>query len=302
MSPSVVVKEALKLLRSTIPSSIEIKENIAADAGTILADPMKIHQVVMNLCTNAVQAMVTGKGSLSVTLGPKNMGAEELRGEPGAVAGRYVELTVSDTGQGIAPEVKARIFDPFFTTKEVGSGTGMGLAVVHGIVKEYGGFIHLTSVVGAGTCFQVYFPVIDRDVAEVEGEKHDLVGGRERILVVDDEKIVLDIMEKRLEYLGYQVTARNNGAEALAALRANPQGFDLVITDQTMPHMLGTEMVREILKIRPDMPVILCSGFSSNVSEETSKDFGVKIYLQKPLKFEELSQSIRAALAEGGTS
>ncbi|MBU0680270.1 MAG: response regulator [Proteobacteria bacterium] len=298
LAPYTIVKEVLKLLRSTIPSSIEIKEDIDTSIGAILADPMKIHQVVMNLCTNAVQAMDTGKGILTVTLVQEHLQEEDLLGEPGAIPGEYVVLSVSDTGRGIEPEVKDRIFDPFFTTKEVGSGTGMGLAVVHGIVAEYGGLIRVTSDPDTGTCFRIYFPVIDKEVDPVDGGDIDLIGGSERILIVDDEKIVLEIMLKRLEYLGYDVTACNSGAEAVAVFKNNPDTFDLILTDQTMPHMLGTEMIREILEIRPEMPVILCSGYSSNVSEETSKDFGIKIYLEKPVDFEVLSQSIRKALSK----
>lgn len=299
LAPASIVNEVLKLLRSTIPSSIEIKENIDSKVGTISADPMKIHQIVMNLCTNAVQAMKKGKGILTVALAQKQLQEDELLGEMGAHPGQYVELSVCDTGTGIDPDVKERIFDPFFTTKEVGSGTGMGLAVVHGIVKEYGGFIRVSSDPATGTCFSIYIPVIEKEEALVEGGNPDLIGGSERILIVDDEKIVLEIMQQRLEYLGYDVTACHNGADAVAAFQDNPNDYDLIITDQTMPHMLGTDMAQEVLKIRPGMPIILCSGFSQNVSEETSKDFGIEIYLDKPVEFEVLAKSIRTALSHG---
>ncbi|AGF77572.1 PAS domain S-box [Desulfocapsa sulfexigens DSM 10523] len=295
--PSPIVKEALKLLRSTIPSSIEIREEIDSEIGAVLADPMKIHQVVMNLCTNAVQAMETGKGTITIILRQLELNEEELLGEPDAQPGLYVELSVNDTGKGIDPAIQERIFDPFFTTKNVGSGTGMGLAVVHGIVKEYGGLIRITSNPETGTSFHVYIPVIDDEEGPpVEDTKTDLPGGSERILIVDDEMIVLEIMQKRLEYLGYEVTACNNGLDAVRMLEEKPNAFDLIITDQTMPHMLGTEMVSKMLTIRPEIPVILCSGYSTSVSEETSKNLGIKLYLQKPVEFEVLSKSIRSVL------
>ena len=295
--PFPIVKEALKLLRSTIPSSIEIKAEIDSGVGAILADPIKIHQVVMNLCTNAVQAMETGKGTITIILTQVVLNEDELLGEQDAQSGLYVELSVNDTGNGIDPAIQERIFDPFFTTKEVGSGTGMGLAVVHGIVKEYGGLIRITKNPATGTCFHIYFPVIDEAESLVEGEKTDLVGGSERILIVDDERIVLEVMKMRLEYLGYNVTVCNNGQDAFGMFKEKPNDFDLIITDQTMPYMLGTEMVGKILKIRPEIPVILCSGFSNSVSEENCKKFGIKLYLQKPVEFEVLSKSIRTVLS-----
>ncbi len=295
--PSDIVREALKLLRSTIPSSIEIKQNIDSEVGTIMADSMKIHQVVMNLCTNAVQAIATGKGVITVGLSQKDLAEDELVGEQAAKPGQYVELSVGDTGEGIDPTVKERIFDPFFTTKEVGSGTGMGLAVVHGIVKEHGGLIRMQSSPGAGTIFQVYFPVVYQEIQQVEVKKEDLVRGTARIMVVDDEATVLDITRKRLQYLGYDVDVFRTSPAALAAFKSNPTGYDLIITDQTMPHMLGTEMAQEVLKIRPGMPIILCSGYSHNVSEESSKDFGIKLYLPKPIDFEILSKNIELVLA-----
>ncbi len=295
--PSLIVKEALKLLRSTIPKSIDIKASIDSGVGTILADPMKIHQVTMNLCTNAAQAMETGKGIITVTLTQKELHKQELLGEQGVNPGQYVELSVCDTGRGIDPADKDRIFDPFFTTKEVGSGTGMGLAVIHGIVKEYNGLIRVKSDPGTGSCFQVYFPVIERDMPVVEGKNTNLVGGSERILIVDDEQDVLEIMKRRIKRLGYVVTVYHKATEAVAAFKDNPNNFDLIITDQTMPQMLGTEMAAEILKIRPNIPIILCSGFSSTVSKATSKDFGFKAYLSKPVDFKTLSLSIRHALS-----
>ncbi|TFG37821.1 MAG: transporter substrate-binding domain-containing protein, partial [Desulfobacterales bacterium] len=271
------VKEALKLLRSTIPTTIEIKQSINPDCGTIMADSTQIHQIMMNLCTNAYQAMRETGGVLAVGLNEVEVREDDYLTGLHLAPGRYVMLEVSDTGPGIRPEIKNRIFEPYFTTKDKGEGTGMGLAVAHGIVKSHHGHISVYSEPGKGTTFHVYLPCVamESNTAEVE-----VVGtvprGHERILLVDDEEEIIRISQHILEALGYTVTALNGSIDAWKIFQSNPQDFDLVITDMTMPRMTGAELAKKILQIRPDMPIVLCTGFSEQISEEKAKSLGIK--------------------------
>jgi len=292
-----IVEDALKILRSSIPTSVEIHQNISKDTDdTILADSTQINQVMINLFTNAAHAMEDTGGV--ITIGIENIDLDHVSAPiyPDLSPGNYVKLTVSDTGTGIDHEVKDRIFDPYFTTKEVGKGTGIGLSVVHGIVKSHNGAILVDSQFGKGTTFSIFFPVAEEAVV-IEAEPDDeFPTGNERILIVDDEESMVDIGRKRLERLGYQVEARTDPVEALDLFRADPDQFDLVITDMTMPHIAGDNLVKEILKIRPDMPTILCTGFSEKIDEEKAKKIGVREYIDKPFDQGKLSRLVRKVL------
>ncbi|MBU0730893.1 MAG: DUF3365 domain-containing protein [Proteobacteria bacterium] len=291
----VIVKEIVKLLRASIPTTIEIKQAIDPDCGTILADPTQIHQVVMNLATNASQAMEGGNGTLFIGVDSVFLSEKDLADEQVA-AGPYVLLTVGDTGPGIKPEIISRIFDPYFTTKEVDKGSGMGLAVVHGIVKSHEGYITVESQPGTGTTFNVYFPQSREEEESLEAETAEIPTGTENILVVDDEQVLVKLTQARLERLGYHVTAVFDSTEALELFRARPEAFDLVLTDYTMPKMTGTELLMAIREIRPDIPVILCTGYSSQVDKEKAYAMGVSAFIMKPVKNIDLARIIRQSL------
>ena len=292
-----IVKEALKMVRSSLPSSIEIRQNIDPECGPVLADPTKIHQIVLNLCTNALHAMADGKGTLSISLGRKEIGAEEIS-ERGVAPGPFVVLSISDTGHGMDKEIVARIFEPYFTTKETGKGTGLGLAVIHGIISEYEGFIRVESEVGKGTSFHVHIPLLETDITTPEETTPEelLPMGNERIMVVDDESDVVIMNKTILNSLGYEVTALTDSEEALEKIRMQPHQFDLLITDQTMPGLTGAELAREVLKIRPDLPIILCTGFSAVLSEEAALAIGIKKYIEKPIRKKQFAQITRMVL------
>lgn len=291
------VKEALKLLRSSIPTTIEIKQSINPDCGTIMADPVQIHQIMMNLCTNAYQAMRETGGVLAVGLHEVEVRADDYLAGLYLAPGRYVTLDVSDTGPGIRPEIKNRIFEPYFTTKDKGEGTGMGLAVVHGIVQSHHGHISVYSEPGKGTTFHVYLPCVamESNTAEVEVEGA-VLRGHERILMVDDEESINLISRQLLEELGYAVTALNGSIDAWKIFQSHPQDFDLVITDMTMPNMTGMELSIKILQIRPDMPIVLCTGFNEQISEEKAKSLGIKTYITKPILRNDFAMVIRRTL------
>lgn len=292
-----IVEDALKFLRSSIPTSIEIHQNIPNDTdNTILADSTQINQVMINLFTNAAHAMEDTGGV--ITIGIQNVYLDQVSAPfyPDLLPGNYIKLTVSDTGTGIDHEIKDRIFDPYFTTKEVGKGTGIGLSVVHGIVKSHNGAISVDSKFGKGTTFNILFPVAEEEAVIETESVEKLSTGNERILFVDDEKSMAEIGRRRLERLGYQVEARTNPIEALELFRAAPDQFDLVITDMTMPHITGDRLLKEILKIRPDMPTILCTGFSEKIDEEKAKKIGVRQYIEKPFDKGKLSGLVRKVL------
>lgn len=293
-----IVKEALKLLRASLPKTIEIRQNIKADSGTVMASPTQIHQVLMNLCTNSGHAMREKGGVLEVTLIDVDLDSYAAAQYPDLVPGAYVKLTVSDTGHGMSREVKERIFDPFFTTKELGEGTGMGLSVVHGIVKNYGGAITVYSETGKGTTFNLFFPRIDIG-DQLQAEPTEAIpAGNERILVVDDEAAITDSLRQILESIGYNVETRTSSLEALEVFRARYDNFDLVITDQTMPNMTGEILAKELMAIRSDIPIILCTGFSEIISEAKSKAIGIREFVMKPIIINELAKSVRKVLDE----
>jgi PAS domain S-box-containing protein len=291
-----VINEALKLLRASVPKSIEIKKKLMIQEDMINGDPIRIHQVMMNLGANAAQAMPDQKGAIEVLLDESELSAEDITGFPEIKPGPYIRLSVSDTGMGIDPKDQMRIFDPFFTTKKPGEGTGMGLSVVHGIVKDLGGLIKVYSVPGEGTSFKIYLPQIRRTLDVEAKTKMAIPTGSERLLFIDDEPDLVNTWVQMLERLGYTVSSRGSSRDALELFRLRADQFDLVITDQTMPHMNGLELSREFLAIRPNIPIILCSGFSEMISTEEIKNIGIKEFLMKPILLGEIAQTIRKVL------
>lgn len=291
-----IVKEAIKFLRSSIPATIEIEDKISSKS-TILADQTQAHQVVMNLCTNAYHAMRDSGGKLKVEL----IDVEITETHPvisNQKPGRYIKLEVEDTGHGIDSETLKRVFDPYFTTKSQDEGTGLGLAVVDGIVKKHNGFIKITSEVGKGTTFRVFWPVIEKkELQSIEDKNNkDLLKGTETILLVDDEKDILDTVKPILESQGYQVEAYNNGASAFEAFSADPAKYNIVITDITMPGMTGDELSINILNIRKNIPIILCTGYSEKLDEENAYEIGISKFIKKPVTSQKLSELIRELL------
>lgn len=300
IQPSVVVKEVVKLLRSTIPTTVEIRQNIDPECGTTLADPTQIHQVLMNLCANAVYAMEE-KGVLEICLELTTLGADDLTHRPDMMPGAYIRLSVGDTGSGMDEQTTKRIFDPFFTTKEVGRGTGMGLAVVHGIVTAHQGMIAVDSTPGQGTTFNVYFAKADsEEVAPMEtGQPLPTVPtGNERILFVDDDEGLVNMWKMILDGLGYHVATKTSSQEALEVFSSQPEAFDLVITDQTMPGMTGVELAQELMGIRPDIPIILYTGYSSKVSIKEAQDMKIRKFFVKPVEARQLAMAIREIFDE----
>jgi len=295
-----VIKEPLKLLRATIPTTIEIRQNIQSPDGQVIGDATQIHQVVMNLCTNAAHAMRDKGGLMEVSLVEVEIGEEETARNPELKPGPYLKLTVSDTGQGMKPETMKRIFEPYFTTKTTGEGTGMGLAVVHGIVASHGGAITVESEVDRGSIFDVYLPRLAAKVEEEVQETEPLPGHKERILFVDDEELVAELGRETLQRLEYQVTVLTDSLAALEAFRADPEGFDLVLTDQSMPHLNGLDLAREILKIRSDIPVIMYTGLVEETVEEKAKAVGIRAVLAKPPDANRLAEIIRGQLRKRG--
>ncbi len=292
-----IITETLRLLRASIPASIEIIHKIQDDCGHIMGDPTQIHQVIMNLCTNAYQAMQDKGGKLEVILTEIDVGYEEMIDKVGMQHGKHLRLLVKDEGCGMEASVLDRIFEPYYTTKEQGKGTGLGLSVIHGIVKNHGGDITVKSTPGKGTIFQVYLPLIEDVDPDVEFESTDgATKGEERILLVDDEEQIVAMEQQMLENLGYRVTARTDSAEALKVFAEHPQDFDLVITDMTMPHMTGDQLAQKMLDIEPNIPVILCTGFNQGITEEKALAMGIQKFVMKPVVKKELATTIRTVL------
>jgi signal transduction histidine kinase/ActR/RegA family two-component response regulator len=292
-----IIKEAIRLLRASIPASIEIIFQIDEHCGPIKGDATQIHQVIMNLCTNAYQAMQEKGGKLEIKLTEVDIGYEETIEKIGMQPGKHVQLSVTDEGCGMDQSVLDRIFEPYYTTKEQGKGTGLGLSVIHGIVKNHGGDITVSSTPGNGTNFKVYLPMIDEvDIAIRPEPNTAAVTGNERILLVDDEEQIVAMEQKMLENLGYQVTARTDSTEALEVFAKQPQDFDLVITDMTMPHMTGDQLAQKLLDIKPSLPVILCTGFNEVITEDKALSLGIQRFVMKPVVKNELATTIRTVL------
>lgn len=295
----VIVKEVLQLLRSTLPTTIELKKKIDNNVDPVLADPVQIHQIIMNLCTNASHAMEPYGGVLTVTIGKATLTPHFFERNCELVPGEYLQLSVSDTGCGMNQEVMALIFDPYFTTKPVGQGTGLGLSVVHGIVKDCGGHITVDSLEGRGSTFTIYLPTVERTVSydEVTASIGRL-RGTETILVVDDEPVILAVTKTYLEIQGYSVQTEKNSQVALNKFRDNPQGIDLLISDVTMPHLTGDRLARECLAVRPNLPIILMTGYTDLVSDQGLNELGVRALVMKPVVGTAFLAKIRRLLDE----
>jgi PAS domain S-box-containing protein len=298
MTMAPLIKEALKLLRSSVPANVEIISRIETDRDNVMADPTQMHQIMLNLCGNASHAMQETGGTLTVTLADVGNDDPVVPPEDLGKPERFVRLTVADTGPGIDPEVADRVFDPFFTTKPQGEGTGMGLAMVHGIVKRHDGYLELDNRPGQGATFHVFLPKTSETERPETDIPADLIFRQGRILFVDDEKPLTDIGREMLESCGFEVVTRTSSVEALEAFKFRATDFDLVITDQTMPNMTGMEFAREVLKIRPDMPIILCTGFSDAVSYDRLRDVGIGDFIMKPILKHDLVASISRLLAK----
>ncbi|MBA4388000.1 MAG: hypothetical protein C0404_08465 [Verrucomicrobia bacterium] len=293
-----IAKEVLKLQRASLPANIEINRVIRTEMDTVMATPTIIHQVLMNLCTNAGYSMVKkgGNGTLDMMLTDFMAPTPVTYGTFTIKPGRYLRISVKDNGTGIEPQVLNRIFEPFFTTKPRGEGTGMGLSMVHGIIKGLNGAIHVETELGKGTAFHIMLPVIEK-VATVETvQKTELPRGKERVLFVDDDAEVSDTAIDMLRLLGYQPTSVRNAAEAIALVTSNPSGFDMVVTDQIMPGMRGVDLAAELLKVRSDLPILLCTGFTDSVTPEQAMKMGIKEIIMKPLTLDNLALAMRHTL------
>jgi PAS domain S-box-containing protein len=293
----IIITEALKLSRSTIPSNIVITDKIQKDCGLINANPSQLNQIVMNLITNAWHALEYSSGTIDVQLHEVDV----KRGlTPESIPpGRYARLSVSDTGKGIDPSILDKIFEPYFTTKEKDKGTGLGLSMVYGIVKDHLGDIQVHSELGKGTCFSVYLPLRQKKSKKKQSDNiktESIVTGHERILLIDDEKAIVHMVKQMLEKLGYRVTEMTSSLEALEAFKTTPHAFDLIITDMTMPNLTGDQLAKELIAIRPDIPVIISTGFSERLNETQAEQLGIKAFMMKPIARSEMIRTIRTVL------
>ncbi|MDO9265150.1 MAG: PAS domain S-box protein, partial [Desulfosalsimonadaceae bacterium] len=291
-----IVQESLTLLRSSIPATVDIRTMIPEEPNVIMADPVQIHQVIINLCTNAAHAMRDKGGVMEVGLVETILDENSVQQYSGLSPGRYMDLSVSDTGDGIDPKKIGRICDPYFTTKKIGEGSGMGLAVVHGIVKNHGGSITVESEPGKGTVFRILFPKIEAELVPEKKVTEELPRGNERILYVDDEPSLAEIGKRMLEYLGYRAESETSPIAALELFQADPHGFDLVITDMTMPQMTGNAFAQALIRVRPDIPVILNTGYSDQMDEAKAFEAGISAYVMKPMTVMQLAKVIRSVL------
>jgi signal transduction histidine kinase/ActR/RegA family two-component response regulator len=298
-----IVKEALKFLRASLPSNIEIVQDIASDAPQVLADPTQVHQVIMNLCTNAYHAMQASGGELRVSLSPATLGVDHSFSRSTLPPGEYAKLEVSDTGCGMDAQTIERIFDPYYTTKEKGRGTGLGLSVVHGIVQSFHGRISVISEPGRGSTFTVHLPSTESvDAPQQDADMLPPLRGNERVWVVDDERSIALLEKEMLESLGYSVQAFTSGPDLLQAFQDRPEGCDLIVSDMGMPRMNGVELARKILTVRPGLPLIICTGFSDALDKEQALAMGIRDYLMKPVDLRMLGLSIRNVLDSGKTA
>jgi PAS domain S-box-containing protein len=293
-----IVKESLKLMRASIPTMVDIQPNIPSEPSTIVGDPTEIHQIVINLCTNASHAMKASGGILEVGISEVTLDEETASRYEDLSAGIFVKLAVKDTGEGISPDILEKVFEPYFTTKEFGAGSGMGLAVVHGIIKRCNGAINITSTVGEGTTVEVLFPKIAEEVPVEKREESELPTGNERILLVDDDPSIVSMISQMLKRLGYAVTEMTDSAAALERFKSSPSDFDLVVTDMAMPNMSGDKLAAELIKVRKGIPILLCTGHSDTVDEKTAKKIGIKGFAMKPLDMGKLARAVRKALDE----
>lgn len=292
-----VIAESLKLMRASLPTNISIERDICQTDCITIADATQIHQIMLNLCTNAAHAMESNGGVLTIRLEPVTLD-RTTAADNDLAPGNYARLVVADTGQGIDKDIIDRIFDPYFTTKETGKGTGMGLSVVHGIIKASGGAIRALSGPGRFTEFHLFLPMVDTiiDTEPSIFDQHHLPGGHEHILIVDDEEMLVDMMRRVLEQLGYTVSDHTDSADALNAFLSSPQAYDLLITDMTMPGMTGTGLAKAVKAVRDDLPIILCTGFNEQINEENSHSLGIQALIMKPVGMQQLAETIRNVL------
>jgi C4-dicarboxylate-specific signal transduction histidine kinase/ActR/RegA family two-component response regulator len=292
-----ILDETITLLRSTLPSSIQLSQDISPESRSVVinADVSQIQEVLINLSNNAIQAM-DEKGELKIILETVELNQKDIPAQYEGSPGRYAKLSVKDSGHGMPAEILNKIFDPFFSTKEEHEGAGMGLATVQGIVAQHGGIIKVNSVPRQGTVFNLYFPLVDETFAEVNPINANIPIGTEKILFIDDDKMLVNLGELLLTKMGYEVTSMSESTEALKLFLANPENFDLVITDQTMPELTGKQLIEEIKKVRPNIPTIICTGYSSKIDKDMAKQLGTSAFLMKPLAMPELSQTVRRVL------
>jgi PAS domain S-box-containing protein len=291
-----IAKEAIKMLRASLPATISIQQHIEKDTGVIEADPTQIHQVLMNLCTNAAHAINEKDGVLEISLCNVELDQKAAADIPDLEARSYLKLSVKDSGEGIHPDAQQQIFNPYFTTKEKGKGTGLGLAVVQGIVKSCDGAVTVESEVGKGTAFHVYLPTIKRKLTVEDEISTPLPMGSERILFIDDEQPLVEIGKLMLERLGYSVATRTSSIEALELFKADSDRFDLVITDIVMPNMTGDKLAKKIMDIRADIPIVLCTGYSEKFTRRNASEMGIQTLLMKPLVMRDLATVVRQAI------
>ena len=293
---SLVIREVLELLQATLPATIKIRQNIGTETHYILADPSQIHQLLLNLCTNAAHAMEASGGTLEVGTRAILLDDDNIHEFPELIPGCYLEMTVTDTGHGMNCSTLERLFDPFFTTKNPTKGTGMGLAVVHGIIQRHKGAIRVQSKQDKGSVFRVVLPKLEDQIRPVAKKQEVLAGGNERILFIDDEVSVVDLGSQMLERLGYQIETATDPLKALETFRRKQRGFDLIITDMTLPKMTGITLARRLIEIREDIPIVLTTGFSEMIVEEKVLQMGIKAILMKPLTMKDLADTIRKVL------
>jgi len=292
-----VINEVIKLLKTSIPATITIRQHIDFNVGHIYADASQIHQIIMNLVTNAFHAMEKNGGILDISLSQVEISSNELKLYPDLQCGKHIKLSIGDTGDGISKEIIGKIFDPYFTTKDVGKGSGLGLSLVHGIVKNHRGAITVDSQQGKGSVFTILLPVVDATNNSIDETKDELLFGNETILFVDDEESIASMMGKMLKKMGYQVEIRTNPVDALKLFQSKTDQFDLIITDMTMPQMTGDKLAYKIREIRNDIPIIICTGYSSLMDEQKSRSMGVE-YIMKPIAIGVLAKTIRNALTQ----
>jgi len=293
-----IIEETIKFLRSSIPSSVEICHDIIGGSDLVIADPIQINQVLIDLCTNSAHAMGQNGGTLGISLENVTLDKETATSYDDLPAGSYLRLAVSDTGHGIEPDILHRIFDPYFTTKEPGEGTGMGLSVAIGIIRNHNGTIKAYSEQVKGAVFHIYLPLFEGEVSEKTGKEELLPTGSERILFIDDEQELVNLGRQVLGRLGYSVITRTSSSEALDLFRKDPDQFDLVITDLTMPTMTGDRLAKELIKLRPDVSIILCSGSIEHTLIDKAKDLGIKVILTKPVAMKNFANTVRKVLDE----
>ncbi len=291
-----IVKESLKLMRASIPAMIDIRQNIPSEPLVTLGDPTEIHQILINICTNSAHAMKEKGGVLEVSLQPVILNEQSAFIYEDLTPGSFVKLSIRDTGEGIAPDILEMVLEPYFTTKAFGAGSGMGLAVVYGLVKKCGGAIHIKSAVGTGTTVEILFPKIENEVPPAEENEGEWPNGNERILLVDDDPLIVKMVRQMLEGLGYTVFGMTDSLAALKRFQSSPADFDLVFTDMAMPFMSGDQLAAELIKVRKDIPILLCTGHSDTINEKTAKEIGIKGFALKPLHRGKLAKAVRAAL------